>query len=346
MKNKLRDVKYCGVRKDIIENEIPYLIPERVSMLYDFITERYKVHLRKDVLKLDPPYTENEALKNYKFTNVRREHDRTTRWLINHISNNDNISYIDKIYKSILFRIYNRIETAELLNLDDEDFFTPEIYQDHSVSWVDKCRKQIKLADDKYRFFTNAYKVGGTTVGLRVLYPKEKLKYLRPVLLVDDLIKRDFARSLTECETQNDVFELLRSIKGIGNFIAYQIFVDLTYIKDFPFSENEFVVAGPGCRFGLELLLKNHGDSTFNRMTSEEVLFWIRDNADNMFEEYGWDPNNLFYDLPEFDRCLNIMSLENIFCEFQKYIRASSPNMSNPRNRYKPFEHENPFRRE
>lgn len=173
---------------------------------------------------------------------------------------------------------------------------------------------------------------------------------MRPLLLVDDLIKRDFATELTQCEDQKQAFNLLQSIRGIGNFIAYQIFVDLTYIKDFPFSENEFTVAGPGCQYGLELLFKDRGKDVFNKiMTYEEVLFWIRDNIQDLFEYYGYyeyNPVKLFFDLPMYDRYINIMSLENIFCEFQKYIRAMSPNMSNPRNRYRPYEHENPFRKE
>lgn len=349
MKTKSRDVKYCDVREDIIKsaNLLEDLDYSRVCMLYEYITERYKIHLRKDIMNLEPPYTKDDILLNYKFTNVRREHDRTTRWLIENISHNDIISYVDKIYKTIIFRLFNRIETAELLHLDDEDFFVPEIYSDRQFDWLDKCRNQISKVDPNYRFFTNAYKTGGTTVGLRVLYPKEKVKFMRPLLLVNDLIKDNFAVKLSTCENQKQVFNLLQSIKGVGSFIAYQIYVDLTYIEDFPFSENEFVVAGPGCKYGIELLFRNRGKSVLKEMTHEEVLFWIRDNMKSIFD-YGdltYDPEELFSDLPEYDRYINIMSLENIFCEFQKYVRATSPNMSNPRNRYKPYKHEDPFKK-
>ena len=100
----------------------------------------------------------------------------------------------------------------------------------------------------------------------------------------------------------------------------------MTYIKEFPFSENEFVVAGPGCKKGLDYIFKD-----YDGMTSEEALFWLRDNIDFVF---SWDPKALFSDLPEHDRCLNIMSLENCMCELAKYIRTIE-GTGRPRVKYK-----------
>ena len=95
--------------------------------------------------------------------------------------------------------------------------------------------------------------------------------------------------------------------------------MDLTYIDEFPFSENEFVIAGPGCTYGIEILMENRNN--FSGMTSEEIIFWIRDNIHKEFERLNleWDPVKLFIDVPEYDKCLNVMMIENCLCEFQKY---------------------------
>lgn len=343
MKTKLKDQYYCNVRKEIIETTRPDFRDDRLKMLYEYILGRYRIHLNKDYYHLDPyDSVRNPVFQEYKFTNIRREHDRTTEWLIDHISNNENISYTDKIYKSIIFRLYNRLETAELIGLDGKDFFVSDIFSDHELSWIDKCREKFSNMKDGYRIYTNAYKTGGTNTGLQSLFPDEELRYMCPLLLIDKLIKEDFVSQLDSCETQLDVFNLLCNIKGIGKFIAYQIYVDLTYIEEFPFSENEFTVAGPGCHYGIELLLKDRYD--FNGMTAEEIVFWMRDNLDKEFDRLGlkWNPEEIFIDLPDYDRCLNVMSLENIMCEFQKWVRANSSDMSNPRNKYKPYKYENP----
>ena len=72
-------------------------------------------------------------------------------------------------------------------------------------------------------------------------------------------------------------------------------------------------------------------------MSYEECLFWIRDNIDWLFREVlekDWNPQKVFWDLPEEDRYLNLMSLENCFCELSKYIRVLD-GTGRPRKTYK-----------
>lgn len=344
MKTKERDIKYCGVREDIIKTKRPDFRDDRLIMLYEYIVGRYTIHLNRDYYKREVYQdVENPVFQEYKFTNVRREHDRTTKWLIDNISNNENISYTDKIYKSIIFRLYNRIETAELIELSREDFFVSDVFMNRELNWIVKCYDRFKQMKDGYRIYTSVYKTGGTNTGLQSMFPDDP-RYMCPLLLINKLIKEDFVSQLDLCETQLDVFNLLTSIKGIGKFIGYQLYVDLTYIDEFKFSENEFTIAGPGCHYGIELLLKDRKD--FNGMKAEEIVFWMRDNLGEEFKRLNleWNPEKLFIDLPYYDRCLNVMSLENIMCEFQKYVRANSLDMSNPRMRYRPFVYENPFK--
>jgi hypothetical protein len=53
-------------------------------------------------------------------------------------------------------------------------------------------------------------------------------------------------------------------------------------------------------------------------LTFDELLFWLRDNCPITREECM----ELMVDLPEEDRYMNLMSLENCMCELSKYIRA------------------------
>ena len=92
MRLKKADVKYCGVRENVIKSAQPELDWDAVYHFKRFLIDRYKIHVRKDVKGMPAPWTKNTILQEFKFTNVRREHDRQTRYLIKNISTNDNLT--------------------------------------------------------------------------------------------------------------------------------------------------------------------------------------------------------------------------------------------------------------
>ena len=334
MQTKKADVYFCGVNQKRITEANPVLDVTNLRHLYNFIHRRYIIHLRKDVLKKDPPWINDPVLREYRFTNVRREHDRETRWLIKHITSNPDVSYSDKLLNVILFRLFNKHETSELIEMPihfGEDW-DPEEYR-HLFTDA--------LKDDPHRiFFTGAFITGGTKRALKWYLPKDmpaNSMEMRVMYFMRYLYESSLLQDISKAKDQEQVFLTLSSVMGIGPFLGYQMFVDMTYIAEFPFSENEFVVAGPGCRNGLNYLFKDK-----DGMSYEECIFWVRDNIEREFEEQlglSLNPHRLFWDLPEEDRCLNVMSLENCFCELSKYIRAST-NTGRPRKKYKQNEEE------
>lgn len=334
MKTKPFDVSYCGVDKNKIQKAHPTIRRKNLLYLYNFIQRRYRIHIRKDVLKKEPPWINDPVLRNFRFTNVRREHDKETKWVLNHIVNNPHLCYEDKLLNCILFRLYNKHETAELLGmpisfstLKNGELWNPEEYRllFETAIHIDPSRK----------FFTGAFNTGGLKRALKWYLPKDDPKNsmeMRILWFLKYLIEDGVVAQLSNCKRQDEICSCLSSYMGIGTFLAYQIFVDMTYIEEFPFSENEFVIAGPGCVSGLNYLFQNR-----DGMSYEECLFWMRDNVDWLFQEVlekAWNPKQLFWDLPIEDRSLNVMSLENCFCELSKYIRAKE-GTGRPRKRYR-----------
>lgn len=329
MRNKPADVLFCGVNADKIHTAKPTLDKQALLHLYNFIKRRYIIHLRKDVRKLSPPWTRDPVLANFRFTNVRREHDRETKWVIEHIAENDDLLYEDKLLNMILFRLYNKHQTAELIGMPIK--FYGQYKGDWDPEWYRSLFDAALVEDPKRVFFTAAFH----TVGMKLTLQKvtgEAFAPMRILKFINLLIKDGFVTKLGECKTQKEVFDTIVSYDGIGGFLGYQMFVDMTYIKRFPFSENEFTVAGPGCRNGLDRLFLDR-----DGMSYEECLFWLRENLDRLFCEElrkDWDAKKVFWDLPEEDRCFNVMSLENCFCELSKYIRAKT-GTGRPRQTYK-----------
>lgn len=340
MQNKRADVKYCGVNQQKIREAKPKLNTVAVKHFYDFVTERYKIHIRKDFLKQKAPWTNNPILLQYKFCNIRREHDRQSQYLIKNISTNPCLSLEDKIVNSFYFRAWNNWNTMKDLG---GPWPAKSLYSLQMKKQVRPIYKQLAAEEPDRKWWSSAYNQGGTKqawryADLRNKSTKEEDIPLRVFHLGPWLKSHDTASRLMKAPNQYEAFCIIKEIQGFSDFLAYQIFVDLTYINEFPFSENEFVVAGPGCKKGLDYLFDD-----YDGMSPEEALFWLRNNVDSLFSQVAednkrsWDPEALFSDLPEYDRCFNIMSLENCMCELSKYIRTIEGN-GRPRVKYKQHE--------
>lgn len=325
MRNKKKDIPYCGVRKEVIDKAEPEVDEESLNLFMSYITERYRIHVRKDVLHKEQPWTENEYLLKFRFTNIRREHDRETLYLIRHVTSNAFLTYRQKLLNVILFRLFNKHETFDICGAPFK-FGAIWSYTDA----VDRVKAYAKV-DPDYVFFTGAFITTGTKSGIKKLFPNEPstpaciLKYMKRIN-TNGLMNR-----IQDAQSPDEVFKALCNEVGIGYFLAYQMFVDFTYIREFPFSENEYVVVGPGCKKGLDYLFIDR-----DGMSYEECLFWLRDNWEYLRDYCGkawFDPEKEMIDLKHYDRVMNVMSLENCFCEFSKYYRAVY-DLGRPRNRY------------
>ena len=96
MKTKPADKPYCGCRIKKMSKADPELSFSRLSLLYHYINERYKIHLLKDIYVQPKPWTDDPILKSFRFTNIRREHDTETKWVIEHIAKSK-LSYSSKL---------------------------------------------------------------------------------------------------------------------------------------------------------------------------------------------------------------------------------------------------------
>lgn len=337
MRTKPRDKLYCGVNQQRIRKAKPSLNYNNIRYFYDFVTERYKIHVRKDFLKQKAPWTDDEILQCYKFCNVRREHDRQSQYLIKNISTNPCLSLEDKIVNSFYFRAWNNWDTMKDLG---GPWAAKDLYSSQMKQQIRPIYQKLAAEDPDRKWWSPAYNQGGTKQAWRYPDSNEKINKeddipLRVFHIGPWLKKYNTVEKLLRASDQKAAFEAIKEIQGFADFLAYQVFVDLTYIEEFPFSENEFVVAGPGCKKGLDYLFDD-----YDGMSPEEALFWLRDNVDSLFSQVAednkrsWDPKELFVDLPEYDCCLNIMSLENCMCELSKYIRTIE-GTGRPRVKYK-----------
>lgn len=288
--------------------------------LKTWMLKRETVRLRKE-RGLPAPWTNDKVLQNYKFCNVRREDDRISRWLIDNIANNEELDLNEKILNMFCGRMYNNLKTLE-------EWFpmknpTEELFDLMDVELTDTtylCNAYMPV-NHQYAagFFATKEGVcnGKTPSGKPALYRPSNLARMFTELLamgVPSDLRHGYLR-------EADVYDFLRTLPTMGEFMAYQHFVDLTYIKDLDLSEDEMVVSGPGCTMGLQCLFATElNDSYRNANNTPNLKF--KTNVDN------FDPEKLlylmresFYDwFPEWTPTL--MCLENCMCEFHKYLKV------------------------
>lgn len=315
MQNRSSDKLYCGVRRDVIITAMPVLNKNIVGLLYEFIRDRTEVYYNKEILKNPAPWTENPILREVKFTNVRREWDRQSRNLIKYICEADE-DLKTRCFNIILFRLWNKLESWSML--EEGKLLQFPLAQEK----FDEYYELIKLTDN-HTWYSAAYNTSPVRNCHRTQLDRthEKVPFYpaSPLWFAKWYLNDDLWNQIIAAEDQFELFKVLQQFPFMGGpFLAYQLFVDFTYNKDFWFSENEFTVSGPGCSRGLDLLFDDR-----DGMTHEECLFWLRDNQLSVFREYGYDPNELFHFLPENERMINVMSFENLHCELSKYKKCA-----------------------
>ena len=82
MRNKPGDIPYGGLNPTKISLSKPVFNPEVLEIFKYYVAERYRIHIMKDVEGKPFPWTNDMILSMYRFTNVRREQDKNSKYLL------------------------------------------------------------------------------------------------------------------------------------------------------------------------------------------------------------------------------------------------------------------------
>ena len=67
------------------------------------------------VLGSTPPWTEDPILSVHRFTNTYRASDRVSQYVIRHVIYDGSQKAEEVFFRTILFKLFNKIETGEAL---------------------------------------------------------------------------------------------------------------------------------------------------------------------------------------------------------------------------------------
>ncbi len=282
------------------------LSPAKPTIVYDtywrFAVERQEVFFRR-LGGSSPPWTNDSILARFKFTNAYRASDRVSQYLIRNVIYEGSQSSEEVFFRTLLFKIFNRIETWELLKAA----FGKVEYSSYSFDDYDKVLSQALVAGRAIYSAAYIMPSAGRVFG----YTQKHRNHLK---LIEGMMADDVPQRIAGARTMRDAFGLLRSYPSIGNFLAYQFVTDLNYSEITNFSEMEFVVPGPGALDGIHKCFSDLGG-----LTEADLIRVVTELQEDEFQRL----DQKFRDL--WGRRLQLIDCQNLFCEVSKYARVRHP---------------------
>ena len=281
---------------------------ENIERFFYWINERHAIY-QKRAKGVQPPWTDDHILQDYKFTNPFRENDRVTVWMRkNWTEPHNNRPHGEIIFNCCLFRMVGTTEFAEAHGWVEE--FNPE----YTKSLIEERLKQ------GLRTFTGAYII--TNQGLKA--PKGEVVadyFLTPIWKN----KEALAQVATQTSSLEQVHEALGAYRGWrgGGFMSYEVVTDLNYTPVLASANDRYhwANAGPGAKRGLNRihdrpLKKSLGQYQCNRE--------MNDLLEVSGRYLGSHIDQLAVDM----RCI-----EHSLCEWDKYERVRL-GQGKPRSKY------------
>jgi hypothetical protein len=289
-------------------------IRPKPSVVFDtywkFADERQKIFFKR-LNGESGRWTDDPILRVYKFTNAYRVADRVSQYLIKDVIYAGSQEPQEMLFRILLFKLFNKIETWEAVRREVGEI----TYSEYSFDRYNRILERERRKGNS--IYSSAYIMasGSTSFG-------KKFKHQNHLELLDTIIQDDVAEKLPSIPTMEQLYNLLKTYPTIGSFLAYQYAIDINYSPLTQYSEMEFVKAGPGAIDGIKKCFVSKGE-----YSEEDIIKWMADIQCEQFERLGLEFPTLW------GRNLQLIDIQNLFCEVDKYSRIAHPDIAGKSNR-------------
>lgn len=242
------------------------------------------------------PWTNDPVLQRYRFCNVFREDDKTTRWFNEHVRfpmrNDDGVALA-----TVIFRFFNRIETGEVLLRNN-------LFKNWDSMWAKEALHDAKP------LVTGAYMIKSPP-GMN------KLSGLCECI---DNVKFDegFVGSLGWANTLESMWSQFMLYPYLGNFMAYEVVTDLRHTK-FGWGATDidtWASPGPGAARGLGRVLTGNVDQfRYTRRSDRDAMLEGMQYLLGRSRDRAHWPSNRQWEMRE---------VEHWLCEYDKWCRTTN----------------------
>ena len=249
------------------------------------------------------PWTYDPILQKHKFTNAYRASDRVSQYLIKNVIYKGSQEPDEVFFRIILFKLFNKIETWELLKEKLTDIsFENFNYRDYDAVLSGAMNEGRTIYSAAYIMASGARVFG------------EGRKHQSHLKLIQMMMDDRLPEKLCQSTSMEQAYKHLLDCPMIGSFLAYQFVTDINYSDITNFSEMSYVMPGPGALNGIKKCFTSLGD-----YSTEDVIKMMADIQEKEFERLGINFRTLW------GRQLQLIDCQNIFCETDKYARVKFP---------------------
>ncbi len=264
--------------------------------------ERQQIFYRR-LRDEQPPWTDDPVLASHRFTNAYRASDRVSQFLINEVIYGAQVDERSTVLRILLFKIFNRVETWRYLEESVGPITAASFDADRLTQLLG-----IRLAAGN-RLYSAAYIMPSPKLGA-------ERKHANHLQLLSRLLVDRTVDDLVGAPTLADLYSTLAGVHSFGKFLAFQFAIDLNYSALYPFSEMDFVVAGPGAHDGIaKCFVDTDG------LGAEDVIRAVADAAEDCLAALDIELESLW------GRPLQLIDCQNLFCEVSKYARVAHPEL-------------------
>jgi hypothetical protein len=272
------------------------------NVYWSFAAERQQMYRRRLEGHIGP-LTSDIVLANNRFTNAYRAADRVSQYLITKVIYDSNRSWIDTFTRILVFKIFNRVDTWEHLLSAVGEVSADQLLSGRLDDALEDRAARMPLYSAAYIMPPPRNRTGP--------------KFRRHLGLLRDMLIGGAHERIAEADNMADAYRALIAYESIGPFLSYQFLTDLNYSAHLDFTETEFVVPGPGALRGMRKCIAEPGD-----FSPPDVIRWTMDAQASAFREreLAW--------MDLWGRELQLIDIQNLFCEVDKYTREAHPELS------------------
>lgn len=287
-----------------------------IQSFFEFVYKRQKVWYNRSVSNLPAPWSDDPILQKFRFTNVYRELDRVTRYIVGKIADNPNLPFQKKLFNILIGRVFNtdHVFTDVLPLLDPYDY-----------NWKDWESHLDEKIESGVQLWNNAYTVCQVPVDPSYRKSDKHIQFLK----VFDIAARQIDRLTSDLQNSRSLAQAVDTVKRlplIGGFLGGEIVLDLTYCRPHFFlnkmdDNHDLAVLGPGAVGTVELLfpdLKRKEQGIYLLYEQQEEQFKLLNDRTGM----NWVDiayKDAYSNVPY----LSINNVEGACCEYRKYVNLS-----------------------
>lgn len=269
--------------------------------MFHWVREREAMRLRR-LADAVAPWTDDPILTKFRFCNVRREDDRVTVWIREHIRE----PFADHPHLWFMLAIARWVNWPDTLRelIGGRD---PNSWPDSQDFALHALRDALgRIEERREKVFTGAYTINAPSKKGGSKIDHVALTVLGEVWRARERIAAGLSGERRPATLREVHAELLR-YPGWGAFMAYQLVVDLRFTRYLAGAEDiaTWAAAGPGTIRGLNRIA---GRRTDFPLVQWQALVEMRVLYETIQQETGV--------------AMDLSDVPNVLCETDKYLRV------------------------